>query len=95
MLWCHYRDALGAARTGVHAYRMPGVDLAIVDLLLTVLAAFAIVYATRGASIEMEPPHDHPVRNSLICFLLLWALGTGMHVLFCVPSPIVINAMGM
>ena len=86
---CLYRDVLGAARTGVHAWRLPGVDLAIVDVLLTLLAAVAIAHTTRGPNTEKESPHDHLVRNSLICFLVLWIVGTGLHALFCVPSPVV------
>lgn len=69
---CKYKDVFGAPGTGAHAYRFMGV--AIVDVVLTIAAAFLIalymkwsVWYTMGA---------------------LFALGILMHNLFCVRTTV-------
>lgn len=36
---CQFKDALGKPREGIHAIRIPVIDIALVDTLLTVIAA--------------------------------------------------------
>ena len=69
---CKYSNIFGEPRTGLHAIRI--FDLAIVDILLTLLGAyFAKSY----------------VKLSLMkTFFLMWAIGTALHILFCVKTPI-------
>ena len=39
---CPYSDIFGAPGTGVHRWRIPILDIALVDTLLTILLAFGI-----------------------------------------------------
>ena len=39
-MFCKYKDLLGKVKTGLHSYRI--FDIAIVDVLLTFLAAYII-----------------------------------------------------
>lgn len=68
---CKYKDIFGKPREGVHAIRI--FDIAIVDLLLTFLAAWFI-------SDKYFPG------NLLVVFFALFLLGMIMHRLFCVDS---------
>ena len=70
---CKYKNVLGKPGTGVHKYRIG--NIAIVDVLLTILAAWII---------QMLFPN-----HSFITILLgLFVLGIFMHRVFCVHTTI-------
>lgn len=69
---CQYKDLFGAAGEGVHSYRLFG--LAIVDVVLTILGAMLIAWATRW-----------PLFPTM---LGLFALGILAHRVFCVRSTV-------
>jgi hypothetical protein len=69
---CQYKDALGVPDTGIHSYRLFGV--AIVDVLLTVLAAALIAYFFR--------------LSFGLTVVILFLIGTGFHKLFCVQTTV-------
>jgi hypothetical protein len=69
---CKYRDALGVPGKGVHAYRFMGI--AVVDLVLTVVAA-AVIARLAGWSFAWTLGG-------------LLVLGVGMHRLFCVRTTV-------
>jgi len=69
---CKYKDIFGKPGEGVHSYRIA--NIAIVDVILTVLAAYLISYATSS--------------NFYIILLILFALGIILHRLFCVRTTI-------
>ena len=70
---CKYKDIFGKVGTGVHAYRI--FNIAIVDVLLTILAAFII---------HLFIPKYH---FSLI-LLILFLAGIVLHYIFCVRTTI-------
>jgi len=67
---CAYKDLLGKPKEGVHSYRI--FNIAIVDLLLTVIAAYLI---SKYFSLNFF--------SILVVLLLLGAL---LHCLFCVKT---------
>ena len=69
---CKYKDIFGKPNTGVHSYRI--FNIAIVDLLLTILVAFII------ARLLKKP--------FWIVLLILFLLGIILHHLFCVRTTI-------
>lgn len=69
---CKYRDALGVPGQGVHAYRFMGV--AIVDVVLTVIAAAVIAVVTGWPFIYVLTG--------------LFVVGIIMHRLFCVRTTV-------
>jgi hypothetical protein len=71
---CQYRDALGKPRKGAHAIRIPLLDIAAIDVLLTLWAAWGI--ATWW---------DIPFWASFLGLLLL---GIFFHWFFCVKTKI-------
>jgi hypothetical protein len=70
--FCHYKNLFGAPGTGAHSYRFAGV--AIVDVILTILAAFAISWISKW-----------PFWYVL---LGLFLLGIFLHWLFCVQTTV-------
>lgn len=63
----------GKAREGVHATRIPVVDVAFWDVAMTIVAAYVFARSYGGVSMSTS--------------LLLWfSLGIAMHALFCVPT---------
>ena len=70
---CKYKDMFGKVGQGIHSYRI--FNIAIVDVLLTILGAFII---------HLFLP-DH---NYFLILLLLFILGIILHRLFCVRTPI-------
>jgi hypothetical protein len=76
---CRFRDALGAPRRGVHAYRTPG-DLAAVDIAMTLAVAVLI-----GCCAPLGDGTSR-VATVIAAFFGLWAIGTALHVLFCVRA---------
>lgn len=69
---CKYKDIFGKPNTGVHSYRI--FNIAIVDVLLTILVAFII------ARLIKKP--------FWIVLLILFLLGIILHHLFCVKTTI-------
>jgi len=72
---CEYKDALGVPRQGVHKYRIPILDIALVDTVLTFIGAWLI------------QRYLFPETSYWIVLLLFFALGELLHVVFCIRSP--------
>ena len=72
MSLCKYKNALGVPGKGIHSYRF--LNLAIMDVLMTILAAFIISYFFK-------------VSFACIC-AVLFILGIILHRLFCVRTTI-------
>ncbi len=70
MYLCQYKDIFGAPNTGLHSYRL--LDIAIVDLVATLVAAFLI------ARYLKQSPHQ--------VFIILMVLAVIVHKLFCVET---------
>ena len=68
---CQYKNILGKVGEGIHSYRL--FNVAIVDLVFTILGAFAIHYF-------------FPRYKTIYIFLFLFLLGIFMHRLFCVRT---------
>lgn len=69
---CKYKNILGKPGKGIHSYRLFGV--AIVDVIMTIIAAFLISYFL-----------NYSFLNTLIA---LFILGIILHRLFCVRTTI-------
>ena len=79
---CKYRDALGKVGEGAHSYRVGGI--AVVDVLLTVIAAYVLhlgVYPEDSAS-------WWKTQSFWLVLGGLFLLGIIMHRLFCVRTTI-------
>ena len=70
---CKYRNILGKVDTGLHSYRV--FNIAIVDVLLTILAAF-IIYKF------------NPKFGFIRVLIVLFLTGILLHRLFCVRTTI-------
>jgi hypothetical protein len=70
---CKYKDMFGPVGQGIHSYRI--FNIAIVDVLLTILGAFIIHLFL-------------PKYNYFLILILLFILGIILHRLFCVKTPI-------
>jgi ABC-type spermidine/putrescine transport system permease subunit I len=70
MDFCEYRGIFGEPGQGIHSYRF--LNIAIVDVLLTVLLGYFIAYYT-----------NTPV---WIVLILLFIMGILVHRLFCVRT---------
>jgi hypothetical protein len=69
---CKYKNILGEPNKGPHSYRLFG--LAIVDVMMTIVAAFVISYLNKY--------------SFFYTLLFLFALGIILHRLFCVRTTI-------
>ncbi len=69
---CKYKYALGKPGVGIHSYRI--FNIAIVDVLLTILAAYVISYFTKI--------------NIYYTLIGMFILGIISHRLFCVRTTI-------
>jgi hypothetical protein len=69
---CKYKNILGEPGKGVHSYRLFGV--AIVDLLLTIIAAYIIAYFFKYSFIKV--------------LIILFVSGIVLHKLFCVRTTV-------
>lgn len=74
---CPFKDILGSSRMGVHSTRIPVLDIALADTLMTIVAAFFIQKF-------MYP--NTPYMTVLILFAIL---GEILHVVFCVDTRVV------
>jgi hypothetical protein len=70
---CQYKDIFGKVGEGIHSYRF--FNIAIADVLLTILAAFIIHLIV-------------PKYKFTIILLLLFILGIILHRVFCVRTTI-------
>ena len=71
--FCQYKNALGVPNQGVHSYRF--MNVAIVDVLLTILAAYLISVFNKKYSFWF-------------ILLALFVTGIILHRLFCVRTTI-------
>lgn len=76
MSLCQYKNIFGVPRKGFHELRF--LDLAALDLLGTLGIAILLVYFF----------YDMNLKNVTLAFLAVWALGTALHLLFCVVTPV-------
>jgi hypothetical protein len=72
-MFCEYKDVLGQVGTGIHAYRI--FDIAIVDVLFTILGAYIIHL--------LIPEYDF-----VYILIFLFLLGIILHRIFCVRTTI-------
>ena len=70
--FCRYKDALGTPGQGIHSYRI--FNIPIVDVFGTLAGAYVVSKAT-GVQYGWSA-------------LFLFALGTFLHWLFCVQTPV-------
>lgn len=70
---CPYKNVLGKVGEGVHSHRI--FNIAIVDVIFTVVAAFMIHYFL-------------PKYSFILILTLLFLLGIFLHRLFCVRTTI-------
>lgn len=80
MSLCKYKDMFGSPRTGAHHLRVPIIDIAAVDFVLTLAVAYMISfkYGTRFTT----------------TFFTLILLGVIMHAIFCVETKLNIFLLG-
>lgn len=69
---CKYSNIFGKVGEGIHSIRV--FDIAIIDLILTILASYLISYFFNF--------------NFVIVFLIIFLLGIVLHRLFCVRTTI-------
>ncbi len=80
MSLCQYKNLFGEPRTGIHALRIPIIDVGFYDVLFTILL---------GLFIAIFPIllFKTNVRNTLILSqIFVFALGIFVHRLFCVRT---------
>jgi hypothetical protein len=70
--FCQYRELFGKVGQGIHSYRV--FNIAVADVLITVLAAWAIYYWTEY--------------NFFVILLVLFFTGIAVHRLFCVRTTV-------
>lgn len=69
---CKYKDIFGKPRQGVHKYRIPVLDIALVDTVLTVLLSIVIAKIFKV--------------SFLLTFIVFILLGVVVHKIFCVDT---------
>jgi uncharacterized membrane protein YcaP (DUF421 family) len=79
---CQYKNLFGAPRTGVHSYRISIVDVATIDLLMTVGVAYII---SKYAFDKDTKKTNYPF---WITFLIIFIIGIIAHRLFCVRTTV-------
>jgi len=70
---CQYKDLFGKVGEGVHSYRI--FNIAVVDVLLTVLLAFVIYII-------------NPRYGFIYILIFLFVLGVVLHRIFCVRTTV-------
>lgn len=73
-MFCEYKNLFGEVNKGVHSIRIPYVNLALVDTLLTIIVSGII-------SVLFDV-------NFWLVLLILFLLGIILHRLFCVNTTI-------
>ena len=71
---CQYKNIFGEPREGAHSTRIPIIDVAFVDVLLTIILAFVISKNTKY--------------SFGIMILILFAVSILLHRIFCVDTRI-------
>ena len=72
---CQFQDVLGKPRLGSHAIRIPVIDVAMIDVLMTAVAALA----TAKFQLRRWPAH----------FLGWFVVAQILHIVFCVRTRVV------
>lgn len=72
-MFCQYKDLFGKVGEGVHSYRV--LNIAIVDVLLTIMLAYIIKFFT-------------PKYNFGFILICLFILGIFLHRIFCVRTTV-------
>jgi hypothetical protein len=72
---CPFKGLLGVPNEGLHKYRIPVLNIAAVDLGLTVAVAFAISKWRK--------------KSFLKTFIALFVLAEVLHALFCVDTTVI------
>jgi hypothetical protein len=72
-MFCKYKDIFGKIGKGLHSYRV--FNIAIVDVLMTILGAYYIHFIFPNYSFN-------------VVLLVLFLLGIALHRLFCVRTTI-------
>ena len=70
--FCQYKNIFGKPGEGIHSYRI--FNIAIFDLLGTILVAILIAYLTKT--------------NVWLVFFILFLIGILLHYLFCVDTTV-------
>lgn len=70
---CPYKDLLGKVGEGAHSYRIA--NIAIVDVIMTIIAAFVLHFV-------------YPKYSVLSIAIVLFLLGIILHRIFCVRTTI-------
>jgi hypothetical protein len=70
---CKYKDILGKVGEGAHSYRL--FNIAIVDVVLTIVAAFVIHFFL-------------PKYSFIVILFVLFLLGIVLHRIFCVRTTV-------
>lgn len=84
MNFCIYKDIFGQERLGVHSFRI--FDIAIVDLSLTIMAAY--YFSRNFIDSDKEKTTFSTWYNFLKIFLFFIILGIIIHRIFCVNTTI-------
>ena len=72
-MFCEYKDIFGKVGEGIHSYRI--FNIAIIDLLLTILFAYIIHICI-------------PNSNFIFILIFLFIIGIILHHIFCVRTTI-------
>lgn len=72
MSFCKYKDLFGKPGEDVHAYRIPIINLAVVDVAVTVAAAYGI---SKYYNISF-----------CVMIIILFIIGIVSHKIFCVDT---------
>lgn len=75
---CKYIDVFGKPRQGIHSYRFLGI--ALVDSILTIFLAFLLSWLLN--------------KSFIWTLIILFVIGQLMHILFCVDTSFINNALG-
>lgn len=76
---CQYKNIFGKPGEGLHQYRIPLLDIAIVDVVATIIVAYLLSYLCKYMKYKCTFLHA-------LVFLIL--LGIVMHRLFCVETKV-------
>ena len=76
---CKYKDIFGEPRSGPHAYRIPLIDVAAIDLILTILLGFFLSKYLFGSRTSY---------SFWITFLILFVISIIAHRAFCVRTTV-------
>jgi hypothetical protein len=74
-MFCEYKDLFGKPREGVHKYRIPILDLALIDVIMTIFGAYLISRYTR-------------YNRFWKVLFIMWIISIIMHTLFCVETSV-------